>query len=212
MVRVTKVEGRDNRGIVFKDHALAHKLLDGKVGLEIGASAHNPFNLSGSTHVSPGDDLELYREEELDKCGAYAEIDIIAEADDLPLPDNSQDYVLTSHVFEHLPNPIKALNEWQRVLKDGGIVFMIVPQRDALESDRNRPLSTYPEWVISFRNNWTVDTWNGISDVARREHYYVYTVKTLDSMIRKHFPKWKRIAREKIDRKAGNGFTLVYRV
>jgi hypothetical protein len=29
----------------FREHALAHKFLDGLKGLEIGAAAHNPFGL-----------------------------------------------------------------------------------------------------------------------------------------------------------------------
>ena len=41
----------------FKDSQLAHKYLDGLKGLEIGGSAHNPFNLD-TLNVDYTDDIE----------------------------------------------------------------------------------------------------------------------------------------------------------
>jgi len=41
----------------------------------------------------------------------------IALGDELPFKDSSLDYVLSSHVIEHFFNPIKALLEWNRVIK-----------------------------------------------------------------------------------------------
>jgi len=45
----------------------------------------------------------------------------------LPLPDNSLDIVLSSEVVEHLPDPIPALREMQRVLKPGGYAMVTTP-------------------------------------------------------------------------------------
>jgi ubiquinone/menaquinone biosynthesis C-methylase UbiE len=43
----------------------------------------------------------------------------VCGADDLNcIEDNSQDFVIASHVFEHLTNPIKALQEFYRVTKN----------------------------------------------------------------------------------------------
>ena len=39
--------------IVFPEHWLAHELLDGLTGLEIGAAAHNPFGLTTRNVASP---------------------------------------------------------------------------------------------------------------------------------------------------------------
>jgi hypothetical protein len=60
-IRTTKVEGIEHRNITSKEHALAHRWLDGLSGIELGASAHNPFGLEGSTHMSPGDDFDVAR-------------------------------------------------------------------------------------------------------------------------------------------------------
>ncbi len=51
------------------------------------------------------------------------------EATELPFASESLDYVASSHVLEHTANPVKALNEWHRVLKPGGVVYMVVPDK-----------------------------------------------------------------------------------
>jgi SAM-dependent methyltransferase len=43
------------------------------------------------------------------------------------LKDGTYDFVLSSHTLEHCANPIKALKEWQRVLRPGGAVIVILP-------------------------------------------------------------------------------------
>lgn len=218
-IRTTQVPNTSHRNIIFPEHALAHRLLDGLTGLELGAAAHNPFGLGGSRNVGPDDDHAVYRASEIDMCGAYAEIDLAAEGDNLPVEADSQDYIITSHVFEHFPNPLAALKEWDNVLKDGGIVFMIVPKRDALQSDAVRPLSTFDQWFEAYDAAVTVDTWENVfpnDHVDRRGHYFVYTPDTLVALIAEactlHGLEWELIAREDTDSKVGNGFTLAYRV
>lgn len=41
--------------------------------------------------------------------------------------DESLDFVFSSHLLEHLDRPAIALNEWSRVLKKGGHMFIYVP-------------------------------------------------------------------------------------
>ena len=43
------------------------------------------------------------------------------------IPDASQDFVIASHLIEHLRDPISGLSNWQRVLKPGGRLFLVVP-------------------------------------------------------------------------------------
>ena len=47
----------------------------------------------------------------------------------LPFRDASFDAVLASHVMEHLPQPGRAVAEMARVLKPGGIVLLLTPNR-----------------------------------------------------------------------------------
>lgn len=43
------------------------------------------------------------------------------------IADGKYDFVLSSHNLEHIANPVKALKEWQRVLKPGGYLLIVLP-------------------------------------------------------------------------------------
>lgn len=178
--------------------------------------AHNPFNLAGSINVAPGDDNVVYKSADIDMCGAYALIDVQAEAHALPFDRNSQDYIISSHVFEPLPDPISALVEWRRVLRDGGYVALIVPLRWALEADRSRPLSTFEEVWDAYVNKVTVDTWDYAAKPVpggRRGHYFVYTPELVKQRVEAvDGDWWELVAEEATDTKVGNGFYLLYRI
>ncbi|MDD5213793.1 MAG: class I SAM-dependent methyltransferase [Candidatus Gracilibacteria bacterium] len=47
-----------------------------------------------------------------------------------PFEDNSFDFILFSHVLEHLYSPVLALTECHRILKPGGILLLGVPNCD----------------------------------------------------------------------------------
>ena len=57
------------------------------------------------------------------------------------VPDDSYDAVLSSHVLEHLANPLGALAEWRRVVRPQGHVLLIVPHRDGT-FDHRRPVTS----------------------------------------------------------------------
>ena len=56
-----------------------------------------------------------------------SKIDIISDIADIPEPDASYDAILCSEVFEHLPDPLKALSEFSRLLKPGGKLIITAP-------------------------------------------------------------------------------------
>jgi SAM-dependent methyltransferase len=202
------------RHTVWKRHHLADRFCMGGYGIELGASAHNAFDLPGSINVAPyhddwnhpdNKDFQGYRQAQENIAGAYALIDIVAEAHRIPVPAGSQDYVISSHVFEHFPDPLSALNEWQRIVAVGGIIFITVPQREAHPSDVGRPLTTWEE----------VQSWAGLTvddrPELRRGHYSVWTSESLQAIIKLAELPWVLEAVEDPDQKVGNGFTLVYR-
>lgn len=45
----------------------------------------------------------------------------------LPYPDQSFDRLIAAHLLEHIPHPHLALKEWQRVLKPGGVLTLLLP-------------------------------------------------------------------------------------
>lgn len=56
-------------------------------------------------------------------------VDILSDICEIPLPDSSFDVILCSEVLEHLPNPVAALLELDRLLKSGGIIILTAPFR-----------------------------------------------------------------------------------
>jgi len=51
----------------------------------------------------------------------YTELDYISDIVDIPVPDGHFDVVICTEVLEHVPEPIKAIQEMSRILKPGGI-------------------------------------------------------------------------------------------
>lgn len=53
--------------------------------------------------------------------------DVVASALDLPFDDESFDTVTSTEVLEHVPEPLRALKEMHRVLRQDGILIITVP-------------------------------------------------------------------------------------
>ena len=60
----------------------------------------------------------------------------------LPFNDNSQDYIFTSHVLEHMPDYRHTIGDWHRVVKSGGHIVIIVPHQYLYEK-RSCPPSAW---------------------------------------------------------------------
>jgi SAM-dependent methyltransferase len=117
-------------------------------GIEIGPG-HAPFPLPypGTTaryvdRWKPDENLGLFPE--LGDAAVFAMPDIIADlnVDRLSmLTDGSQDFVIASHVLEHLVDPLAHLAEIHRVLRPGGVALILLPDRQRT-LDRDRPATT----------------------------------------------------------------------
>jgi SAM-dependent methyltransferase len=99
--------------------AMLPKLLrPGALGLEIGAH-HRP-----TPGVTP-----FYTDSAASFAGTSGRLDFLADASALPLADGTLDYLCSSHVLEHLANPLAALWEWHRALAPGGLLYLVVPDK-----------------------------------------------------------------------------------
>ncbi len=65
------------------------------------------------------------------------------------LNSGTYDFVLSSHVLEHVANPILALLEWKRLLTDSGTLVLLLPDKKHT-FDHRRPLTTMAHLIADF--------------------------------------------------------------
>ena len=182
----------------MKRSLLADKYLMNLKGVEIGGSCHNAFGLD-TINVDYTDEMTTrFKEYEIEHCnGIPMPVDVVANGDNLPFKDEEYDFVINSHVIEHFYDPIKAINEWLRVIKKGGYVFLIVPHKERT-FDKPRPLTTLDE--IIERRNKTIA-------VDLHSHHSVWNTEKFLELC-KHF-NYDVVDFQDVDDKVGNGFTIV---
>jgi SAM-dependent methyltransferase len=62
--------------------------------------------------------------------------DVIRE--EIPVPDNTYDYVYTSHLIEDIPDTDAALKKFIRILKSGGTLILVFPDQPKYEAHCKR--------------------------------------------------------------------------
>lgn len=118
------------------DRARLYELCTGE-GVEIGPGARPQIFNSDSTHVryveqaTPDQWAALYgidRIQSVDR--SLWEHYVVGNADAIPAPMGSLDFIFSSHVLEHLANPLGHLAYWRTLLRPGGRVVAVVPDRE----------------------------------------------------------------------------------
>lgn len=66
--------------------------------------------------------------------------------------DSSYQCVLASHSLEHMANPLKALEEWKRVLDQDGVLLLVLPHRDGA-FDWRRPITGISHLIQDYEKN-----------------------------------------------------------
>jgi ubiquinone/menaquinone biosynthesis C-methylase UbiE len=139
--------------------------LDDKLGLEVGgpsgffqmkgyfpvyayAERIDGVNFSDQT-IWEGNLQEGYTYKYFDNKAGYQ---YIAEATDLKqVQDQSYDFLLSCHSLEHTANPVKALFEWNRVLRTGGMLVLVLPNKQ-YTFDINRPITKMDHLVEDYQH------------------------------------------------------------
>jgi SAM-dependent methyltransferase len=166
-------------GILAKVHRRTRRIwnyrrieraLQGKRGLEIGgpsavfspatpngfippvyaiATSVDNCNFATSTTWSQGEAGRTFRYHPDREPG----LQYIHNATDLAsITDGSYDFLLASHILEHVANPLRALQEFHRVVKPNGSLLIAVPNR--LHSfDHRRPLTTFAHLEVDLAAN-----------------------------------------------------------
>ena len=108
---------------VFEQTALAQFCPEGKKGIDVGC---------GPRKITKGAvGIDILRK--------GSEADILASGDQLPFGKEALDFVVASHNLEHYEDIQKTLGEWKRVVKNGGIIGMVVPDDRIIDTRALNP-------------------------------------------------------------------------
>lgn len=135
-----------------------YEITNNKIGIEIGGPSPNA-NIIYQNAISIDnvifskctiwsnhtDEYNYYH----DKKGKV----IVNDAVDISLVQNeSYDFCFSSHSLEHIANPLKAIKEWLRIIKNGGYIMIIVPEKSVC-FDHKRNYSKFSTLLSQFEKN-----------------------------------------------------------
>lgn len=148
------------------DRILKHAKLDGR-GIEV-APYFNPLVRKSDGHdvlildVFDTETLKSRAREDPDiedgRIEAIEDVDLVGDASRLDLIverlslTGKIDYIVSSHNFEHLPNPIRFLQGAQAALKPGGVLSIAVPDCRA-SFDHFRMPSRLADWLDAYHED-----------------------------------------------------------
>jgi ubiquinone/menaquinone biosynthesis C-methylase UbiE len=68
------------------------------------------------------------------------------------ISDESYDFCFASHCLEHIANPIKAVKEWLRIVKQNGYIILILPEKSHC-FDHKRKYSLISTLISQYEKN-----------------------------------------------------------
>ena len=150
------------------------QIVSGKIGVEIGGPSIGVANVvyantcyidnvvfSGNTIWS--NQNEIYKNNFGKKNGKV----IINDAVDISsIKDKSYDYCFSSHCLEHIANPLKAISEWLRIIKDNGSIIIIVPEKSVC-FDHKRNYSQFTTLLSQYEKDVGEDDLSTLDEILR---------------------------------------------
>jgi SAM-dependent methyltransferase len=118
--------------------------------IDVGAGSC-PYRLYFSHCQYQTQDFTALSPEQLRGRVGYDEINYICDATSIPVPNSSFDVVLCTEVLEHVPEPIKVVHEFSRILKPGGKLLLTAPLGSGIHQEPYHYYGGYtPYWYQKF--------------------------------------------------------------
>lgn len=131
----------------------------GKDVLRIGGSISHPFQ------VHLGHAARVF--DANSQTGYTQSVDLLLDAHQMPmLQDGEFDVVCSAHTIEHLVNPLLALEEWRRVLRPGGHILSVIPNK-ATTFDHRRQLTSLQHLIGDYESKRTDIDWHHVLEFLR---------------------------------------------
>jgi ubiquinone/menaquinone biosynthesis C-methylase UbiE len=144
--------------------AQAAKLPRGARVLDVGAGSA-PYRALFSHCEYKTQDFVGLKSDQL-RNGGYGQIDIICDAKEIPVENESFDVVLCTEVLEHHPEPIALIFEFARILRNGGVALLTAPLGSGIHQEPYHFYGGYtPYWYRHFLSE------AGFNDIIIKENY-----------------------------------------
>lgn len=78
--------------------------------------------------------------------------------------NNNYDFVFSSHSLEHIANPLKAISEWLRIVKNEGHIIIVVPEKSSC-FDHNREYSKFSTLLTQYQKNVDEDDLSTLREI-----------------------------------------------
>ena len=154
-------------------HNILYEITNNKLGVEIGGpsstgttiykSATSMDNVIFKEHTiwsSHTQDYHYYN----NKKGKV----IINDAVNISLVQNEcYDFCFSSHSLEHIANPLKAISEWLRIIKNGGYIIIVVPEKSGC-FDHKRDYSKFSTLLTQYEKNVGEDDLSTLPEILMK--------------------------------------------
>lgn len=165
---------------LFKEYLDKIYMIDriiGKAGIEIGGPTELFYNIydkcSSCDNVNFSIDT-VWIENDTGKF-IYKNKDLgcnwIADATDMYQIENKvYDFLLSSNNLEHIANPLKALEEFSRIVKIKGVVIVLVPKKEAC-FDHDREYTSFEHLLDDYKKNIQEDDLSHLPEIVEKHDY-----------------------------------------
>ncbi len=128
---------------------------------------------------------------------------INCKADKMPLEDEEVDYIVANAVLEHIPNEKDAANEWIRILKPGGKLFVTVPLKYKFVLPPFIPLNYLHDKRMGHLRRYDLKSLKNLFKLKFIKVYYTGHFIKMIGFLLNIFLKYEKFDRilEKIDKK-----------
>jgi SAM-dependent methyltransferase len=100
------------------------------------------------------------------------------------------DFCFASHCLEHIANPLKAVKEWLRIIKNDGYIVLILPEKTVC-FDHNRKISKFSTLLSQFEKGVNEDDLSTLVEILQNHDLSMdrpagdlgqFTKRSLDNM------------------------------
>ena len=187
-------------GFIYTIKRLSNKIFEGKIkrytelvhlfkdkeGIEIGGPSEvfRPYsyipiynhikkldgvNFSNNTiwegEISSGENYKYFK----NRVGEQ----YIMDATDLSgIQSDKYDFLISSNCLEHIANPLKAIKEWERVVKPGGQLLILVPN-NKFGLDINRSITKFEHILEDYEKNIGEDDLTHLDEILEKHNLKV---------------------------------------